>query len=223
MTTELTTDDALLASWVGDVAALAPRGDPDSARSSGVELLARWDEPPRRYHTRQHLIEMLAATDTLAASIGLGPRERRIARVAAWLHDAVYDVRTDPGDSERASAQLARNLLISLGVGAAEVELVEQLILLTIDHGTQLSGDVAAVFSDADLAILAAPHERFDEYCAQVRAEYAHVPAASYAEARSAILRDLVERPEVYRTAYARAAWTVAARSNVAGEISRLV
>lgn len=215
-------DPALLDGWTTDLTRLAPAVEPPDARAQGIALLARWSEPHRHYHTTQHLSEMLDALDALGSAADLDARDLHIARVAAWLHDAVYDVHAAPGDSERASAKLARNLLVSLGVGASDRQPVESLILLTIDHGTQLPGALADTFTDADLAILAASADRFDEYCAQVRAEYRHVPDAAYATARSAILAALADRPEVYRTAYARTAWTAAARDNVRRELDRL-
>ena len=134
----------------------------------------------------------------------------------------MYDVRSTAGHSERESARLARELLASLHFDASDIQTVENLILLTIDHGTRLPGALADVFTDADLAILAAAGSRFDEYCTQVRAEHAHVPDAAYATGRSEILRGLVERPNVYRTRFARTAWTAAARANVGREIDRL-
>lgn len=215
-------DDSCVDAWLADVTALAPAADPAAVRRAGGNLMARWAEPHRRYHTSQHLTEMLSALDTLGAAAGLDSRSLSVARVAAWLHDAVYDVHAAPGGSERASADLARDVLTSLGVGDEDVRLVEDLILLTIEHDTGLPGPLADAFTDADLAILAARADRFDEYCIQVRGEYAHVPEAAYATARSAILTALVDRPDVYRTALARAGWTRAARRNVRRELSRL-
>ena len=213
---------ALLADWIGDLVVLCPGVDRAAARRSGADLLDRWAEPHRGYHTRQHLTEMLTALDALAATAVLDERDLHLAHVAAWLHDAVYDVTAPAGDSERESAQFARNVLVSLDVGSSDIQRVEGLILLTVDHGTQRPGALADAFIDADLAILAATPERFDEYCAQVRAEYAHVPDTAYATARSEILSALVDRPQVYRTAFAREAWTANARANVAREIGRL-
>lgn len=213
---------SLVEDWLAEVTALASAADPATVRAVGRDLLARWSEPHRRYHTRQHLTEMLSALDTLGATARLDDRALSVARLAAWLHDAVYDVQAAPGNSERASAALACKLLASLGISDPDVQLVDGLILLTIDHGTGLPGALADVFTDADLAILAAAPDRFDEYCEQVRAEYAHVPETSYNRARSAILAALVDRPEVYRTEFARAEWTPAARSNVRRELHRL-
>lgn len=213
-------DTELLDAWVVDVDALSASADSIVARRAGAELLTRWAQPHRRYHTVQHLSEMLAALERLGA--GLSGRDRRLSRVAAWLHDAVYDVHAAPGVMERDSARLARRALTDVGVDPCDIQVVEDLILLTIEHGTGLPGALAEVFTDADLAILAAPADRFDEYCAQVRTEYAHVPDADYAAARGEILAALVDRPDVYRTRFARARWTAAARANVRRELLRL-
>ncbi|MFC6706024.1 hypothetical protein [Flexivirga alba] len=215
-------DTEFLDGWIADIAGLAPAADREAARRVGTGLLARWSEPHRSYHTDQHLAEMLSAIDDLARASGLAERETQLARVAAWLHDAVYDVRATAGHSERESARLARDLLASLHFDASDLQTVEDLILLTIDHGTQVPGALADVFTDADLAILAATPARFGEYCRQIRVEYEHVPAAAYATGRSEILAALVDRPEVYRTQFARATWTAHARDNVAREVARL-
>lgn len=215
-------DTELLDGWLADLTGLAPTVDRSDARRAGSRLLARWRESHRSYHTGQHLAEMLAAIDNLETASGLAGRDTLLARVAAWLHDAVYDVRAPAGQSVRESARLARGLLASLHFDPSDIQIVEDLILLTIDHGTQLPGLLADVFVDADLAILAAPEARFDEYCAQVRAEYAHVPDAAYAAGRSEILATLVERPDVYRTQSAQARWTDSAHDNVAREVARL-
>lgn len=212
----------LLDTWPRAVKHLVPTGDSAAAEGAGESLLGRWTEPHRHYHTSQHLTEMLHAIDELSSGVGISEREQQLAVVAAWLHDAVYDVKSPPGDSERESADLARNLLSALGFEQSDRVTVERLILLTIEHDAQWDSRVADIFSDADLAILAATPERFDEYCGQVRAEYAHVPEAAYNLARSAILRALVDRPEVYRSPYAREAWTGRARANVRRELDRL-
>ena len=63
---------------------------------------------------------------------------------------------------------------------------------------------------------------RFDEYCTQVRQEYAQVPAALYATARAEVLRPFLVRDHVYRTTHARTEWEPAARENLARELTRL-
>lgn len=210
----------LLDSWIHAIAVLSPAADPVDARRSGQDLLVRSDEQHRSYHTTQHLSEMLVALDHLGSEFG--PSERAVATVAAWLHDAVYDVTAVAGASERASADLAVAAMSCLGCADDAVTAVEQLILMTSTHDGRSPGAVGDAFHDADLWILAAPAPRFRQYCQQVRSEYRHVPDPVYAAGRTGILRGLVDRDEVYRTGRARREWTAAARENVAGELRSL-
>ena len=80
----------------------------------------------------------------------------------------------------------------------------------------------AAAFHDADLWILSATQERFDEYCAQVREEYAAVPDDAFAAGRTRVLQPFLRRDTVYATRHARRAWNDRARLNLARELSRL-
>lgn len=179
-------------------------------------------EPQRRYHTQAHVRALLS---WLAYWRSLAIDPRAIA-AAIWFHDAVYDPRR--ADNEEQSARLAEAHLRSgsrEGRDARDPALVERvtsLIRATATHRAAADDPVGVALLDADLWILASPPERFDEYCAQVRAEYGFVDAATYAQARSAILRDLIDRPSIYGTPEADAAWTPAARANVERELARL-
>ena len=74
--------------------------------------------------------------------------------------------------------------------------------------------------SDADLAILAAETERYADYTASVRREYAHVPDADFAVGRALVLRDLLSKPALFQTAHGRAAWEARARANILAELT---
>ncbi len=76
--------------------------------------------------------------------------------------------------------------------------------------------------SDADLAILAAPPERYAEYVAAVRREYAHVPDDAFRAGRTAILTGLLDRAHLFHTPYAREHWEAIARANVTREVAGL-
>jgi predicted metal-dependent HD superfamily phosphohydrolase len=78
------------------------------------------------------------------------------------------------------------------------------------------------LLSDADLAILAAPAERYAEYVRDVRREYAAVPDADFAAGRAAVLRDLLAKPFLFHTETARTRWEDRARANVTAELARL-
>jgi predicted metal-dependent HD superfamily phosphohydrolase len=99
---------------------------------------------------------------------------------------------------------------------------VARLVRLTETHRPADDDANGCALSDADLAILAAPPERYEEYAADVRREYAHVPDDEFRAGRAAILRDLLAKPNLFHTAYAREHWEAPARANVARELAAL-
>lgn len=127
-----------------------------------------------------------------------------------------------PGANEADSAELAVHDLRALGVRDDDVAAVRQLVLATERHDAPGTRGLGAAFHDADLWILSALPERFDEYCAQVRAEYAAVPDEAFAAGRTAVLLPFLRRDTVYATRHARRVWNERARLNLARELSRL-
>lgn len=104
------------------------------------------------------------------------------------------------------------------GIGGDVVDLTCALVEASQAHEVRDTSGPHAAFHDADLWILGAPSERFDTYCADVRREYAAVPADAYATGRSAILRPFLQRETIYRTEHARRLWESAARDNLSRE-----
>jgi predicted metal-dependent HD superfamily phosphohydrolase len=145
-----------------------------------------------------------------------------LGRVAAWLHDAVYDPTAVVGANESASAELAESLLPRVPLDAGAVATVVELVRMTADHAVRRDSPLHRAFHDADLWILAASEHRFDEYCLQVREEYAAVPDPLFRAARAQILRDLVGADGIYLTAYGRTHWDAPARANLDRELARL-
>ena len=211
----------MLTRWLS----LVPDAAQGPAERAGHDLLARYAEPQRRYHDRRHLAEVLGAVDGLAGAAA----QPDVVRLAAWFHDAVYDPPAAPGANEEASALLALRVLPDLAVAADSVAAVAALVRLTARHEV-VDGDGssaafrrdAEVLCDADLWILASPAQRYAEYTADVRAEYAQVPDDLFRSGRAAILRGLAERPRIYRTPPAFARWEEPARANLARELADL-
>jgi predicted metal-dependent HD superfamily phosphohydrolase len=198
--------------WLRTTARVGARGD---VAGNGATLLSRYADPSRHYHDLTHLDEVLRNVDELADAA----RAPDVVRLAAWFHDAVYDPQAS--DNEEQSAKLAETMLIDMRVEDAIVDDVARLVRLTADHDPGDDPD-AAVLCDADLAILAADETRYAQYTAGVRAEYAHVPDADFARGRSAVLRQLMAQPSLYRTPTAHAAWETTARANITAELARL-
>lgn len=195
----------------------------------GENLLARYEQPHRKYHTSVHLSEMLTALKTLYEQHHTATP--RAVLLAAWFHDAVYEA--NPGDDEAASADLARTALTPLASTGSltnrEVTAIAHLIELTASH--QLADGIeeytsgaltradAAFFLDADLAILAADSPRYTRYVAGVRAEYAHYAPDAFTRGRAAILQGFLNRTAIYASDTAHLLWDAPARLNLRTEL----
>lgn len=214
--------DTLRSRWHADVIALCPDADRGRVSDEVTDLLDRWLEDHRSYHDAVHLAEVLAALDELHEGGDLPARDRHLAGLVAWYHDAVYEPEASPGGNEEASARLAQERLTALGLAPADSDLVARLVRESASH--EMTSDDAATraFHDADLWILSAPPARYREYADQVRQEYAHVPDPLFAQARAQILAGFAQRDAVYRTATARERWQARARANLEAELARL-
>lgn len=171
-------------------------------------LLACYAEPSRHYHTQQHLAECLALCQQML-QLARQPAE---VELALWFHDAVYEPRAH--DNEQRSADWARSVLLAAGAQVDVADHVHTLIMAT-RHDAVPSDTDAQLVVDIDLAILAAPAERFAEYERQVRAEYAWVPALVFRHKRRAILRQFLARPALYSTPQLRYRLEQSARANI--------
>ena len=195
----------------------------------GEDLLERYEQPHRKYHTSVHLSEMLTALKTLYKRHHTATP--RAVLLAAWFHDAVYEA--NPGEDEAASADLARTTLTPLASTGSltnrEVTAIAHLIELTASH--QLADGIeeytsgaltradAAFFLDADLAILAADSPRYTRYVAGVRAEYAYYAPDAFTRGRAAILQGFLNRTAIYASDTAHLLWDAPARLNLRTEL----
>jgi len=199
---------------MGDLADCWPLADGADVRD---QLLEAYADPSRGYHDLRHLEEVCARVEELLGGGSAGDRE--VVLLAAWFHDAVYD---GAPQAEERSAAWAEDDLPALVTEPAAVAEVGRLVRLTETHRPADDDPNGCLLSDADLGILAAPQARYDEYAADVRREYAHVPDDDFRAGRAAILRDLLAKPHLFHTAYARERWEDAARANVERELAVL-
>lgn len=185
-------------------------------RRFGAELVARYGEPHRRYHTRAHLAAVLDLVDELAGEAA----DADAVRLAAWFHDAVYD--PERSDNEDRSARLAERMLADTDLPLETIAEVARLVRLTQTHTPGPGDRNGQVLCDADLAILAADPADYAAYAAAVREEYAFVPDESFAAGRAQVLSRLLECPSLFTTVAARERFEDRARRNVATELMLL-
>jgi predicted metal-dependent HD superfamily phosphohydrolase len=179
---------------------------------AGRELLGRWREPHRRYHSVAHLVAVL---NHVAELEGKGA-----VRLAAWFHDAIYWPERD--DNEARSARLAARTLSFVGADRPTCTEVVRLVRLTASHDPRDGDGNGAVLCDADLAILGSPTEEYRRYADGVRDEYHHLGEVAFRAGRAKVLDGLLQRPELFRTAEGSRRWEATARANISRELDVL-
>lgn len=180
------------------------------ASDGGFEpLWAAWASPERAYHDLRHLGACLGWLERSP----LVDHDRDLAELALWWHDALM-----AGPSAEAdSAAWMRRACDEAGLPAAVLDRVEALVMATA-HGHPEAGAwdaVADVVHDCDLAILAAGPERFEAFEDGVRQEYAWVDDLGFAVGRSHVLRGLLDRPAIFRSAWGLDLMEGPARANL--------
>ncbi|MFI1938426.1 hypothetical protein ACH44C_14775 [Streptomyces purpureus] len=209
-------DEDLLHRWTATLLTArghAPGPDP---LPYGENLLARWAEPQRHYHTTSHLRAVLDRIDELASHAS----DLAVVQLGAWFHDAVY--RPDRSENEERSAALAERALPEAGLSPARTAEVARLVRLTVTHDPAPGDDDGEVLCDADLAILATDADTYGGYVAAVREEYGFVPDDAFRAGRAAVLRQLLALPRLFRTPYGAEHWEAPARRNLTAELAEL-
>lgn len=179
------------------------------------DLIGRYSEAHRKYHTTRHLDECFEKLKELENEA----RHPEEVEFALWFHDAIYDVKRQ--DNEAKSADWARSTMFMAGVLSSVAERVHALVLVTAHNAVPRDID-ERVLVDVDLSILGAKAERFDEYENQIREEYSWVPEIVFRSKRRGILRAFLERPTVFSTHRFIDAYEAQARKNLARSIKRL-
>lgn len=179
------------------------------------ELLTRYQEAHRAYHTREHLEECLVLLDEVWDQCD---RPEEVA-IALWFHDAIYEPRRS--DNEAASAKWLATAGDAMGVAGLSIERMHALVMAT-RHTALVEQPDAQILVDIDLSILGASPERFDAYEAQIRREYRWVPGPIYRTKRANILRGFLGRSMIYTTPLFRDRFEERARTNIARSLSTL-
>jgi predicted metal-dependent HD superfamily phosphohydrolase len=203
-----------IGSWIETWRRLGIADSPELRRLHG-DVLGRYTEPHRHYHTDRHLAECFEKVRDIIA-LAEHPAE---VHIGLWFHDAIYDTRRH--DNEERSAEWARSAARALGAGADSAQRIYDLIMLT-RHAAEPIGVDAQILVDTDLSILGAPPARFHEYEEQVRREYAWVPEPTFRTTRATILKEFLGRPRLYGTAHFRERYEAQARRNLQDSLRSL-
>ena len=173
----------------------------------GTDLLRRWREPHRHYHDATHLAEVLAGRrHALRRGAGVGGRRNGAVASLATGSTTPCTPSSPPDANEAESAALASRAARPAWARRRRAERRGSRPSCSTRRprtARRRPPRTAAAGRRARRRPVGArrrPVARFDEYCTQVREEYAHVPVAPYARARSEVLRPFLVRDHVYRT-----------------------
>jgi predicted metal-dependent HD superfamily phosphohydrolase len=178
--------------WLTALHALG--ADTAEAHAAFADLVACHAGPGRFYHNLAHIACVVCGVHAFRAEA----RDFSAMLLAAFFHDAVYDSRAK--DNEEQSAAYAEEVLARLGVAAADIGVVQGLILKTKRHETDESDVDGRILLDCDLSILGERKTVYDHYARLIRQEYAWVPDDAYRTGRAALLRSFLDRPRIYHT-----------------------
>lgn len=181
-----------------------------------ADILLRYTESGRHYHTLSHIQEVL---DT-AAQLQPLARDYPAIQLAAWFHDIIYNTRTP--DNEVQSAVYTESVLSDHAVPPETIQRVSQMIMATAQHTNPAQEPDTYILLDADLAILGRDEARFAQYCQDIRREYEWVAEPDYRAGRVKVLRRFLERPRLYHTPLLYEQLEKQARENLKAEIGRL-
>jgi predicted metal-dependent HD superfamily phosphohydrolase len=208
-------DDAeLRAAWSDAV------GNAPEAWEVFDDVVGRHRTPERQYHGVRHVTWTVRHVRELSAIVPVTDEAAVI--VAAFFHDAVYDVTAD--DNEARSAALAERVLGELGWSDDRCSRVARLIMATARHEPADDADDSdeAVMVDADLAVLGSEPAAYQAYVTGVRAEYGQLDDEQWRTGRRAVLERLLGREPLYSTEPGRSRWERRARANMAAELASL-
>ncbi|MCE3258463.1 MAG: adenylyltransferase/cytidyltransferase family protein [Bacteroidetes bacterium] len=143
-----------------------------------LEVLARYNEPHRFYHTTEHLLDV----------VGILTKQNAVSDelfLAAVYHDAVYDPKS--GDNEEQSAKLFMQHANGSGLSESQKKNIYQMIMDTKTH--EPSSDTSAILIKADLDILDQPFDKLVKYEHQIFREFQFVDYRIYLPKRIEILQ----------------------------------
>lgn len=190
---------------------LGARGDPKRVIA---DLMRRYQEPHRRYHTSEHLKFGLAEFDEVSDSA----EHPDLVEFAFFFHDSIYEIGAD--DNEEESTRLALTVLRKARISATVQLYVGSFIMTTKPGQIAITPD-EKIMADIDLATLGQSQPVFVEYERLVREEYAFVPDEIFWPAHLEILKGFLARPYIFSTDHFRELYEKQARANLTWTIAQ--
>lgn len=179
------------------------------------ELMRHYTSDNRQYHGLTHIVKLLRLFDEYKFYI----TDEDVVYLAIWFHDAIYSTWRD--DNEEKSAFWANAFLKETSMPPESIEKVVKYIKATKTHESDNDPDLS-IFLDFDLSILGSDATIYDVYARQIREEFSLMPSFMYKRGRRKVLKNLLERPNIYHTTVFRHLMEAKARENIERELKNL-
>ncbi len=156
--------------------------------TSADELLERWEEPHRAYHSKEHLYDLFRQIEDDYSKGNISTTEREKLELISLFHDIIYDAtRTD---NEERSA----NMLLSLCDNQKDSSVVEiyEAILATARH--ENVSPISATFNKYDMNIVERSYDELLEWEHGIFREYNTVGIKAYKTGRLQFLESLPDK-----------------------------
>lgn len=181
-----------------------------SANKVLTDLKARYQIPPRYYHSFDH------AQQTVSNVMKQKPFANNLDAliIAALFHDVIYWPMSDI-DDELASARFARQSLYLAGCSVGFCNQVGDLIMNTQHTNICPITMDGQILADVDLVSLAAERPQYIIRLQNIRKEYLHVPTVEFCAGHRKIMQMFQQRERVFWTDSMAEQYEAAARSNI--------
>ena len=179
------------------------------------EIYTAYSSHKRHYHNLSHLQNIFSELLPLKAVF----QNWEAVLFAVFYHDIIY--KSVNKDNEEKSAALAVQKLSELGCPPATITHCETIILATKKHEQHTDSDVN-YFTDADLSILGANWNDYQQYASGVRKEYAVFPDIIYKPGRRKVLQHFLSMERIFKTSYFFDSFEKQAKNNLKKELDLL-
>ncbi|MFA6535814.1 MAG: pantetheine-phosphate adenylyltransferase [Candidatus Paceibacterota bacterium] len=196
-------------------------GQPKGSERIFLDLVARYGETHRAYHTLEHIVSMLDELREVCTLLS-APSD---VNLAVWYHDVVYEPPSKDhpviADNEARSAYRAELDLQKLGLTKNTIEHVKELIMATTH--TEMAPDLDAQYLvDLDLAILGKSAKKFDRYDRGIANEYSWLPIQDFRRGRADVMEKFLNRKPLYLTKFFQDRYEATAKENLRKLVANL-
>ena len=184
-----------------------PRSETGRGAEMGADLIERYKESGRYYHTLDHIEHCLGQFDRVRAQC----RQADAVELAIWFHDAIYNF--PAYENEKLSAaffmEKSENLL------ATQFREDVAALVIATEHVRPPQDPDQRILVDVDLSSFGLPWEQFASDGKNIRQELHYLTDSEFYAGQIAFMEALLTRVRIFNTEYFYDNYEEKARDNV--------